>query len=177
MGDASHIATAGSARGPATIPRPRVTALLSAARQRRVTLVVAGAGYGKTTALAEVAAAGSSRWVRVRPADAQAESLSARIAAALGESPAPGRSAIAAATGSDDRRVLAERRAALLCELAEALPDDLLLVLDGLEYVGDDEAASHLLRVLSLEAPSRLHLVLSGRSPARPGAGRRAGTG
>ena len=177
MSDASQIATAGGARGPATIPRPRVTALLSAARQRRVTLVVAGAGYGKTTALAEVAATGSSRWVRLRPADAQAESLSAHIAAALGDSPSPGRSAIAAATGSDDRRVLGERRAALLCELAEALPGDLLLVLDGLEYVGDDEAASHLLRVLSLEAPARLHLVLSGRSLPELGLGGAQGRG
>jgi ATP/maltotriose-dependent transcriptional regulator MalT len=86
-----------------------VTDLLSAARQRRVTLVVAGAGYGKTTALAEIAATGQSRWVRVKPADAQAESLSARIAAALGESPSPDRSAIAAATGSDDRQLRLRR--------------------------------------------------------------------
>jgi len=154
-----------------------VTALLAAARQRRATLVVAGAGYGKTTALAEVAATGASRWVRVRPADAQAESLAARIAAALGESPAPGRSAIAAATGSDDRQVLAERRAALLCELAETLENDLLLVIDGLEYIGDDEAASHLLRVLSLEAPPQLHLVLSGRNLPDLGLGGAQGRG
>ena len=120
---------------------------------------------------------GASRWVRVRPADAQAESLSARIEAALGESPSPERSAIATATGSDDRRVLAERRAALLCELAEALPGDLLLVVDGLEYVGDDQAASHLLRVLSLEAPPQLHLVLSGRSLPDLGLGGAQGRG
>ncbi len=156
--------------------RPRVTALLSAAHRRRATLVVAGAGYGKTTALAEVAAMGPSRWVRVRPADAQAESLSARIAAALGEAPAPARSGIAAATGSDDRRVLAEGRAALLCELAEKLRDDLLLILDGLECVGD-EAASHLLRVLSLEAPPQLHLLLSGRSLPELGLGDAQGRG
>jgi ATP/maltotriose-dependent transcriptional regulator MalT/DNA-binding SARP family transcriptional activator len=139
--------------------------------------VVAGAGYGKTAAVAEVAAAGLSRWVRVRPADAQAESLSARIAAALGESPSPARSAIAAATGSDDRRVLAERRAAMICELAEALEDDLLLVVDGLENVRGDEATSHLLRVLSLEAPSQLHLVLSGRSLPELGLGGAQGRG
>ncbi len=120
---------------------------------------------------------GASRWVRVRPADAQAESLAARIAAALGESPSPGRSAIASATGSDDRPVLAERRAALLCELAEALRDDLLLVVDGLENVGDDEAVSHLLRVLSLEAPAQLHLVLSGRSLPELGLGGAQGRG
>jgi DNA-binding SARP family transcriptional activator len=142
-----------------------------------VTLVVAGAGYGKTTALTEAAAMGASRWVRVRPADAQAESLSARIAAALGEAPTPGRSAIAAATGSDDRHALGERRAAMLCDLAEALHGDLLLVIDGLECVGDDEAASHLLRVLSLEAPAALHLVLSGRSLPELGLGGAQGRG
>lgn len=120
---------------------------------------------------------GASRWVRLRPADAQAESLSARIAAALGESPTPGRSAIATATGSDDRHALAERRAALLCDLAEALPGDLLLVIDGLECAGDDEAARHLLRVLSLEAPSTLHLVLSGRSLPELGLGGAQGRG
>jgi len=179
VADASHIPGPGGARGPARIPRPRVTALLSAAYQRRATLVVAGAGYGKTTALAEVAAAGTARWVRVRPADAQAESLSARIAAALGESPAPGRSAIAAATGSDDRRLLAERRAASLCELAERFSADQLLVIDGLENVGagGDEATSYLLRVLSLEAPAQLHLVLSGRSLPELGLGGAQGRG
>ena len=159
------------------VRRPRVTALLAAARQRRATLVVAGAGYGKTTAVGEVAAGGASRWVRLRPADAQAESLAALIAGALGESPSPGRSAIAAATGADDRQVLAERRAALLCELAEALDDDLRLVIDGLECIGDDQAASHLLRVLSLEAPRALHLVLSGRHLPNLGLGDAQGRG
>jgi DNA-binding SARP family transcriptional activator len=177
VSDAPHTATAQAAPGPATISRPRITALLSAARERHATLVVAGAGYGKTTALTEMAASGASRWVRVRPADAQAESLSTSLAGALGESPSPEHSAIAAATGSDDRRVLAERRAALLCELAEALPGNLLLVLDGVEHVGDDVAASHLLRVLSLEAPAHLHLVLSGRSLPDLGLGGAQGRG
>ena len=177
MSDASHAPRAGGARGPVTVPRPRVTSLLSTARQRRATLVVAGAGYGKTTALAEVAAMGPSCWVRMRPADAQAESLSARIAAALSGSSAPERSAIAAATGSDDRRALAERCAALLCELAEAHQDDLLLVIDGVECLGDDEAASHLIRVLSLEAPSQLHLVVSGRALPELGLGGAQGRG
>ena len=177
MAGAAQRLNAGVRRGVATIDRPRVRALLFAAYERRVTRVVAGAGYGKTTALADISTAGACRWVRVRPADAQAESLSARIAAALGESPAPGQSAIAAATGSDDRRALAERRAALLCELAEALDDDMLLVVDGLECVGDDEAASHLLRVLSLEAPARLHLALSGRNLPDLGLGSAQGRG
>lgn len=139
--------------------------------------MIAGAGYGKTTALTQLAAAGPSGWVRVKPADAQAESLAARIAAALGQSPARQRSGIAAATGSDDRRLLAERRAALLCDLADTRPEDTLLVLDGLEQVGTDEAVSHLLRVLSLEAPAQLHLVLSGRGLPELGLGGVQGRG
>jgi len=177
VSDASQTPAPLGARGPATVSRPRVNALLSAAHHRRATLVVAGAGYGKTTALADTAATGVSCWVRLRPADGQAESLSARIAMALGEQPSPGRSAIAAATGSDDRKVLAEGRAALLCELAAAQQGDLLLILDGLECVGDDEAASHLLRVLTLEAPPQLHLVLCGRSLPELGLGGAQGHG
>ncbi len=177
MSDVSHTPAPLGARGPATVARPRVNALLSAAYQRRATLVVAGAGYGKTTALADAAASRMSRWVRLRPADGQAESLAAHIAIALGEQPARGSSAIAAATGSDDRKVLAEGRAALLCELAAALEGDLLLIVDGLEYAGDDEAATHLLRVLTLEAPPRLHLVLSGRSLPELGLGGAQGHG
>ena len=42
--------------GAAALARPRVTSLLSAAWQRRTTLVVAGGGYGKTTALRDIAA-------------------------------------------------------------------------------------------------------------------------
>ena len=95
----------------------------------------------------------------------------------MGEAPSPGHSFIAAATGSDDRIVLAERRAALLCELAESQPGELLLVVDGLELVADDESASHLLRVLSLQAPARLHLVLSGRSLPDLGLGGAQGRG
>lgn len=168
---------AGGARRSATIPRPRVAALFADARQRRVTLVIAGAGYGKTTAIAEAVPPATSRWVRLRPADAQAESLSARIAAALGEQAPAERSAIAAATGSDDRRLLAERRAALLCEFAEAIEGDMLLIVDGLEHAGGDDATRHLLRVLSLEAPPQLHLLLSGRSLPELDLGRAQGRG
>jgi DNA-binding SARP family transcriptional activator len=160
-----------------TVQRPRITRLLAAAYHRRATLLVAGAGYGKTTALAEIAATGTARWVRLRPADAQAEYLSARIAVALGAPLSRPGSAIAAATGSDDRTVLAERRAAELCELADHLESDSLLILDGVEHVAGDSAVSHLLRVLSLEAPSQLHLVLSGRSLPELGLGGAQGRG
>ncbi|HEY1643319.1 MAG TPA: BTAD domain-containing putative transcriptional regulator [Streptosporangiaceae bacterium] len=159
----------------AALERPRVTSLLSAAWQRRATLVVAGGGYGKTTALRGVAALGASSWVTLRPADGLTETLSARLAAALGAPEDP--SALAAATGADDRRGLAERRAALLCGLAEQRPGELLLVLDDLESAGDDDAVGELLRVLCLQAPPQLHVVLCGRRITAPGLGTARGRG
>ena len=57
---ASHMPIADGVRRSATIPRPRVAALFAAAGQRRVTLVTAGAGYGKTTA---IAASGTRRQI------------------------------------------------------------------------------------------------------------------
>ena len=63
----------------------------------------------------------------------QAESLATRIATALGQPIAP-ESAIAAATGSDDRVALAERRAASLCAIAELLGHRTwCFILDGLD--------------------------------------------
>ncbi len=161
--------------GAAALERPRVTSLLSAAWRRRTTLVVAGGGYGKTTALRQVAAMGTSSWVTLRPADGLTETLAARLAAALGAPEDP--SALAAATGADDRRGLAEQRAALLCGLAEQHPGEQLLVLDDLESVGDDAAVGDLLRVLCLEAPPQLHIVLCGRRVSAPGLGTARGRG
>ena len=42
---------------PALVPRPRLEGLLSQALSRRLTIVVGDAGFGKTTLLAELAAA------------------------------------------------------------------------------------------------------------------------
>ena len=44
--------------GPRTLERPRVTCLLAEALNYRLTLVQAGAGFGKTTALAGLAGLG-----------------------------------------------------------------------------------------------------------------------
>src|SRR5579875_2817332 len=159
----ADIAASIGATGTATVRRPRVASMLAAAWKRRTTLVVADGGYGKTTALREVAAAGESSWVTIRPSDGLIDTLSARLAVALGAPPRTGTSGLALATGADDRRGLAERRAAMLCERAERRRADLLLVLDDLESLGDDDTAGDLLRMLCLAAPPPLHIVLCGR--------------
>ena len=169
--------TSARASGPTIVARPRIGSLLAAAWQRRTALVVAGGGYGKTTAVREAAAGGESRWVTLRPSDGLTETLSARIAAALGAPLPEEHSALAAATGADDRRRLAERCAALLCEQADKRSEDLLLVLDDLESVGADDVIGQLLRVLCLEAPRQLHIVLCGRRLPALGLGTARGRG
>jgi hypothetical protein len=64
--------------------RLRVDGLLGDAWRRRVTLVVADAGYGKSTALMDLSDRGESRWLSLRPSDRDARVLVRRIEAALG---------------------------------------------------------------------------------------------
>ena len=56
--------------GPRTLERPRVTCLLAEALNYRLTVVQAGAGFGKTTALAGLAGLGRPLiWYQVMPED------------------------------------------------------------------------------------------------------------
>jgi len=159
------------------LSRPRVQALLAAAWGRRVTLVIADAGYGKTTALRALADAGPVRWLGLRPADREIEGLSARLATALALGPIAGLAAPTAAIGAEDRRGLAEGQAAVLCESVERRGDEVLLVLDDVDQLRDDDASVLLLRAVCLEAPAQLHLVLSGRRLPALGLGAAARTG
>lgn len=145
------------------MPRPRVEALLARAWSRRLTLLIAGGGFGKTTALLGLADLGPVRWVGLRPVDREIELLAARLAEALGLGALPGLAAPAAAIGADDRRGLAEGQAALLCEALAERDEEILLVIDDLEQLSDDDSAGQLVRALCLQAPSQLHIVLSGR--------------
>lgn len=160
---------------PAVLARPRVQRLLHNGAQRRVTLVVAGGGFGKTTALRGVN--GARGWLALRQADRAVEVLAARIATTLGTDQPPGLSVRGAATGAEDRRALAENQAGLLCEAVERGGEGRTLVVDDLEHLGEDDSGTELLRALCLHAPPALHLVLCGRRVPGLGLGRLRGRG
>ena len=145
------------------VSRPRIERLLDAAWQRRVTLVIAGGGYGKTTAVRRLAAGDRSRWLGLKAADREVETLAARVADALGAGSHPGLAAPTAAIGASDRRSLAEGQAAVICESLDSHDVELMLVLDDVDQLADEDSASQFLSTLCLQAPSRLHIVLSGR--------------
>ncbi|GAA3217849.1 hypothetical protein GCM10017691_00160 [Pseudonocardia petroleophila] len=163
---------------PGVLDRPRVVELLRAATRRRVTLVVAGGGFGKTTALRDATARPDGRggWLALRQADRAVEVLAPRLAAALGVAAPPGLSVRGGATGAEDRRALAEGQAGLLCEAVEGTAGRTLVV-DDLEQLGDDDSGTALLHALCLQAPPQLHVVLCGRRLPQLGLGRLRGRG
>lgn len=159
------------------VSRLRLERLLGAAWERRVTLVVAGGGYGKTTALRELAADERSRWLTLKGADRAVESLAPRIADALFEAPDRNARPQVGAIGATDRRILAEARAAAICDSVDTQDGELLLVLDDVDQLADGDSSSQFVSTLCLQAPARLHLVLSGRHLPSLGLGSARGRG
>ena len=144
--------------------RPRLERLLAGGERARVTLVVAPAGWGKSSLVSQWlrgrgAAAG---WVSLDRADDDAARFWRYLLTAV-EQAAPG--AAAAALGQLDTPgvdVLRDVLPVLLNDLS-ARPDTVLLVLD--DYHAITDAAVHdSLRQLVEHAPDQLHLVVISRS-------------
>jgi LuxR family transcriptional regulator, maltose regulon positive regulatory protein len=119
-----------------------------------ITIVVAGAGFGKTTALAQAIRAndaaprGIDAWVSCEPGDEEAARLSAAILAALGRSPRRGESV--------DRILEAVR---------EMAPIDVCIVIDDLHEVSPSSGGQELISDLARRLPSHVHLLLASREP------------
>jgi ATP/maltotriose-dependent transcriptional regulator MalT/class 3 adenylate cyclase len=133
----------------------RVVAGLEAGR----VLVVAGAGYGKTTLLAE-SLAGLGIPAGWCSCDERLTSpgLLAHVSATLGEC-VPGLGA-----GVDLDGDVVEQVEALCNEIATAAPDDLALVVDDVHAL--TPAAQGALAALARDLPPNVHLALASRPPA-----------
>jgi LuxR family maltose regulon positive regulatory protein len=143
--------------GPQTVERPRVHALLDAGVERRLTLLSAPPGAGKTMALVSWLAsrpdADRVAWVSLTEQDDNLPMFWRRVAAAValarGEAPP-------AADASE---------AALVASLFAALEKDepLLLVLDDFHVIRNTALIAPFSRLLTV-APERLHVVIATRS-------------
>lgn len=146
------------------VPRLRLVDRLRARWCRPITLVTAGAGFGKTTALAQAVRAnllepqGVDAWVTCGPGHEDAARLAAAILDALGARPG---------TEPGAREVL--------LALRRTAPLDVCLLLDDVHEVPDGSPGAHLLEAVVRTLPDTAHLVLSGRTtPALPLARRQA---
>ena len=133
--------------------RPRLLRTLLGRFSHRGTVVVAGAGHGKTTLLVQAVAEnrlaprGDDVWLTLEPTDADAGLLAADLLMALGaEGSDPTADAIADAVW---------RRA----------PTEVCLLLDDVHRVPMDSPGSDLLAALVDVLPANGHLVLAGRVP------------
>jgi DNA-binding SARP family transcriptional activator len=128
---------------------------------RPVTVVVAGAGFGKSSLLGQamdenaLAPRGDDCWLGCGPGDDEPRRLAQGMAQALGAD--PGR----LATGSDLE--VADLASALADEMWQRSPRQVCLILDDVHEVGPSSGSAALLAALVDALPANGHLVLSGR--------------
>ena len=143
---------------PACLPRPELAAQIVERLDGRLVVVVAGAGYGKTTLLTQ-ALPELSRWVWCSCDDRLTDprQLLAHLAAGLTDR-FPGFGARLTLDGSPSEQV-----EELTNEILETIADDFVVVLDDVHTLGG--AAAEVLSLLVEDLPPTVHLALAGRMP------------
>ncbi|HEU4347730.1 MAG TPA: BTAD domain-containing putative transcriptional regulator [Actinoplanes sp.] len=152
-------------------PRPLLDRRLDGALTHRLTTLTAATGYGKSTLLANWAAAVGAAVHRLGPDDRDLTRLAAAVVSALRLRVADLRAETAAAgdapLGPDARSEELARAAALAGALAETLARhlrrDVVLVLDDVDAIADTPGAIRFVEILVRAAPRRLHIVTASR--------------
>jgi LuxR family maltose regulon positive regulatory protein len=163
---------------PDAIPRPRLVARLDQSLQRKLTLISAAAGFGKTTLISEWAAIASNptpyaalrnpiAWLSLDEGDSDPARFLVHLVAALQtlRPPAAGEApigqAIAGALHAPQLPPLEAILTPLLNDLA-ALPDHFMLVLDDYHLV-DAAPVDRALAFLLEHGPPRMHVIIATR--------------
>jgi ATP/maltotriose-dependent transcriptional regulator MalT len=146
------------------LERPRLETRLDEAFGKRLTTVVAGAGFGKTTLLANWARDVESGWHTATSTDRRLGSFTRRLVRTLQPFVADVSTDTGFQVSPPDEEMRADAIAARIAgELEDALHHDFVLVLDDVdELLGAPSA--RLVEGLVRQGPPTLHLILSGRS-------------
>ncbi len=156
-----------------TLHRPRVSARLLEALEYRLTIVQAGAGYGKTTALAMLAKKEglSLAWYHLDPEDCDPQVfLSHLVHSFLLTIPDMSTAPLALLEEwekNPHKQPWAPVVDRLVNELAQHSDGPWLLVLDDFHLLNDSPEPLRILDRLVGRAPAALHTVLAGRYPPR----------
>jgi ATP/maltotriose-dependent transcriptional regulator MalT/DNA-binding SARP family transcriptional activator len=140
------------------VARPALERLLDEAERRRLTSIVAGPGFGKSTLAASVATERGWHWYLLDGGDHSVTSFARGLADALELDVAAD-----GFTGSEDTSRADVLAAVLTQALEEQTASDQVLVLDDVHELGRDGASVNLLERLVRQAPPELHLVLASR--------------
>jgi ATP/maltotriose-dependent transcriptional regulator MalT/DNA-binding SARP family transcriptional activator len=155
-----------------TLRRPVLEQRMTGGTDRRLTVVIGGAGFGKSTLAARVAANRRSAWYTLDAGDRHIGALTAGIVAAVRVVVPELRADLAgpiegSIEPTDEAGVLARANAAaaLLSDALEAVLDEpLLLVLDDLHTLVGAPVAWRLVEALVRLAPANLHLLITSRT-------------
>jgi LuxR family maltose regulon positive regulatory protein len=143
------------------LPRARLLEKLATAGRFKLILVIAPAGYGKTTLLAEWARTGSKQvaWISLEEVADDPARFSAYLTAALEPLiPVPARD-----RAGRFNLPSVELKLATFLEAAARLTGDIFLVLDDCHSSGSDRLLEQISSLL-LRLPPHLHLIISGQS-------------
>jgi ATP/maltotriose-dependent transcriptional regulator MalT len=146
------------------VRRPRLERILDEGVRRRLTMVVAPAGYGKSVLISQWASSrlsGTASWVTIDERDADPLRLGSRLVAALGAArPQLSERGSAALRGASTR--LGDELIEVLFEELEAIEEDIVVVLDDFDRL-EGPSVEDLGRLI-VEAPPRVHFVVASRS-------------
>ena len=149
---------------PRVVPRVHLIERLNEGLHRKVTIISAPAGFGKTTLLAEWLAATErpAAWVSLDRSDDDAGLFWAYVIAAL-QTIRPGVGAsVLALLQSPQPPPIESLLTALINEIT-AIEDDFTLVLDDFHVI-DAQPVHNAVAVLLDHLPPRMHLVIASRS-------------
>jgi len=155
-------------RAGAAVPREVLPTALSHLRSRRLLLVRAPAGYGKSLLMAQLHAAltvsgqASIAWVSVADVGASLQELAVHCAAALAPT-VPGLDASVKALFEAQINASAETISAMLCNELERLAGELYLFVDDLHVLAGSPA-ERLVECLLRDAPAQMHFAIASRT-------------
>ena len=155
--------------GPTVLTRARLDERLEEAGRRRLTLVTAGPGLGKTTLLAGFARRRECAWYTVGVEDRDPGVLARGLLEALRHRvPSFDPAALAVTAPGLDLTIPSEGQESVIADqllrmLSDEVGGDLTLVLDDVHELAGADLAGQLLAELVRGAPPQLHLVLSSR--------------
>lgn len=150
-----------------TLPRARLLEWMDQHADERVRMLVAEAGFGKTTLLADWArrTVRPVRWLKLDPSDAEWALFIGYLIAAFQEgSPDFGTATLRLLGHVATLGVTRDQATAqLLAELGGIISEPTVLIIDDVQHVMGNEDVRHVIGRLLERAPQNLTLVLSGR--------------
>jgi len=155
-------------RRPKAVLRPRLVERLNEGMQRKLTLISASAGYGKTTLVSEWLAGCSQpvAWLSLDEGDNDPACFLTYLCAALQTMGTSIGEGLSGALRSPQPPRAESIITALLSEITTAVPDPFVLVLDDYHVI-DARPIDHAIAYLLERMPPQMHLVITTREEPR----------